>query len=143
MELEEIFIYDRITGYSSVVSVAPDGTPGNRDSGSPFISLDGRYVVFTSESTNLVSNDTNTAWDIFILDRQTGQMNRVSVGFEGNQANGHSNSPSVSADGRYVVFSSTSTNLVRDDTNQYEDVFIYDRETGETIRIKPQPSGCK
>jgi WD40 repeat protein len=143
LELEEIFIYDRVAGYSAFVSAALDGTPGNGDSRSPFISLDGRYVVFTSESTNLVSNDTNTAWDIFILDRQTGQMNRVSVGLDGNQANAHSKTPSVSADGRYVAFSSTATNLVRDDTNQYEDVFVYDRETGEIMRIKPQLSGCK
>lgn len=142
-ELEEIFVYDQITGRSALISTAPDGNLGDRDSDSPFISPDGRYLVFASESTNLVGDDTNVAWDIFVLDRQTGQMNRVSVASDGGQANGHSLDPAISADGRYVVFASTATNLVKDDTNQYKDIFIHDRETGQTIRIKPQPSICK
>lgn len=142
-ELEEIFVYDQITSRSTFISTAPDGSLGNRDSASPFISLDGRYLVFASESTNLVGDDTNVVWDIFVLDRQTGQMNRVSVAPDGGQANGHSLDPAISANGRYVVFVSTATNLVKDDTNQYKDIFIHDRETGQTIRIKPQPSICK
>lgn len=142
-ELAEIFIYDRAMGYSALVSMAPDGNPGNKDSGSPFISQDGRYVVFTSESTNLISNDTNIAWDVFVLDRQTGQITRVSIGFDGSQANGHSRDPAISANGRYVVFSSSATNLVKDDKNFYEDIFVYDREARRVTRIVPRSSGCR
>jgi Tol biopolymer transport system component len=123
----DVFVHDRQTGQTSRVSVASDGTQGNRYSSRPSISADGRYVAFISEASNLVPGDTNAAIDIFIHDRQTGQTTRVSVASDGTQGNNHSDSPSISAVGRYVAFHSDASNLVPGDTNNAQDVFVHDR----------------
>ncbi len=84
----------------------------------PSVSADGRYVAFESQATNLVPGDTNQLSDIFVKDRQTGAITRVSVRSDGNQAaDGASVHPSISADGRYVAFESTAT-LVPEDTQR-------------------------
>lgn len=84
---------------------------------SPDISADGRYVTFESAAITLVPTDTNNVSDIFVHDRQTGQTVRVSIASNGNQSNGASNKPSISANGRFVAFDSIATNLVPDDYN--------------------------
>jgi hypothetical protein len=84
-------------------------------------------VAFYSEAANLVSGDTNGSADIFVHDRQTGATTRVSVDSAGNQGNSHSYYPAISADGRYVAFSSDASNLVLGDTNGIRDVFVHDR----------------
>jgi Tol biopolymer transport system component len=132
---EDIFVHDRQTGQTSLVSVASDGTQGNSDSRRPSISADGRFVAFDSMASNLVAGDINGAWDVFVHDRQTGQTSRVSVASDGTQANGEAWLPSISADGRYVGFNSTASNLVSDDTNSSMDVFVHDRQTGQTSRV--------
>ena len=128
----DIFVHDRETGQTTRVSVAGDGSQGNGGSFYPSLSADGRFLAFTSSSTNLVSGDTNEKSDIFVHDRQTGQITRVSVASDGSQGNDSCDYPSISADGRSVVFSSYSTNLVPGDTNNKADVFVHDRETGQT-----------
>lgn len=106
------------------------------------VSGDGRYVAYDSLATNLVLNDTNGWKDVFVRDRQTGVTERVSVDSAGNQAlGGDSRNPKISADGRYVVFASSATNLVPGDTNGLEDVFLHDRETGLTERISIDSEG--
>ncbi len=72
------------------------------------ISADGRYVSFASRASNLVSEDTNGYLDVFVHDRKTGETTRVSVDMEGNETNDDSSSPSISADGRYVAFRSST-----------------------------------
>ena len=111
------------------VSVASDGSQANERSYWPAITTDGRYVAFTSRASNLVPEDTNNADDVFVHDRQTGITHRVSVDSSGNQGNSSSGlwGPAISGDGRYVAFGSSATNLVSDDTNGYEDVFVHDR----------------
>lgn len=94
----------------------------------PSMSDDGRFVAFYSAASNLVSDDTNGAVDIFVRDRTAHTTTRVSVGSDGSQANGESWYPDISADGRYVVFQSTATNLVSGDTNGCWDVFLHDRD---------------
>ncbi len=121
-----------ITTSTTRVSVASDGTDANGASTRPSISADGRYVAFQSWATNLVSNDTNNAWDIFVRDRTSGVTTRVSVASNGDQANGSSYSPSISADGRYVAFQSDASNLVPNDSNGHSDIFIHDLQTGAT-----------
>ena len=106
----------------------------NGDSMIPAISADGRYVAFQSGASNLVAGDTNgtpeyyRGIDVFRYDRQTSQTERVSVGDDGEQANGPSNDPgddpSITADGKYVCFASMASNLVEDDTNGAYDVFV-------------------
>ena len=99
----------------------------------PACSADGRYVAFSSDAANLVTGDTNASRDVFVYDRQTGVTEGVSCG-NGNQADGQSDTPSISADGRYVAFTSDATNLVASDANGKADVFVYDRQTHVTER---------
>ena len=114
----DIFVYDRQTGTIERVSVAADGTQGNGGSCQPSISADGRYVAFSSYASNLVPGDTNGISDVFVYDRQTDTIERVSVAADGTQGNSYSWQPaSISADGRYVAFSSFASNLVPGDTN--------------------------
>ena len=119
-----------------IVSVASDGTLGNGYSGGRgWMSLNGRYVVFVSTATNLVSGDTNGFQDVFVHDLQTGETTRVSVASDTTEGNEESADPRITADGRYVVFHSAASNLVAGDTNGTSyDVFVHDRNTGTTTR---------
>ena len=138
---QDVFVHNRATGQTELVSVASDGAQGNDWSASPSISADGRYVAFVSSATNLVSKDTNGTKDIFIRDQQTGATTRTSVAWGGLQSNGPSDSPSISADGRFVAFKSNATNLVSEDTNDYADIFIRDQQTGSVKLISVSDSG--
>lgn len=122
-------------GTTTRVSVSSDGIPGNQQSREASLSGDGRFVAFTSLASTLVVGDTNNAPDVFVHDRLTGTTERVSVGPGGLQGDGASISPSISADGRYVAFASAATNLVENDTNWFEDIFVRDRLTGTTSRV--------
>ncbi len=130
-------------GSTTRVSTATDGSQGNGSSFVPAISADGRYVAFYSDASNLVAGDTNGARDVFVRDLQTGETTRVSVSSSGAEANGDSFAPALSADGRYVAFSSAGTNLVDGDTNDANDIFIRDRQANTTDagqrRLRRQP----
>lgn len=121
--------------------VSSTGVQGNSGSGAPVLSADGRFVAFISPSTNLVPGDTNGRADVFVRDRQTGQTTRVSVDSTGVQANANSGKFDMSADGRFVVFDSSASNLVAGDTNGRVDVFCHDRQTGQTTRVSLGASG--
>ncbi|MGQ0845792.1 MAG: TolB family protein [Sporichthyaceae bacterium] len=101
----------------------------------PVLSADGRWVAFASEATNLVRGDTNRRQDVFLRDTRTGKTKRVSVASGGRQSRGDSFNPSISGDGRYVVFDSWADDLVPGDTNRRGDVFLHDAKTGKTTRI--------
>jgi len=145
---QDIFVHDRQTGQTTRVSVASDGTEGNSGSNDPSISANGRYVAFQSQANNLVSGDTGFITDIFIHDRQTGVTTRVSIAFDGTEANNVSSAPSISADGRYIAFESNASNLVDGDTNGTQDIFVHDREdnTAPTVvsitRADPNPTSA-
>ncbi len=127
---------------TTLVSVSSAGIQGINSSDWPDISADGRYVVFESQSSNLVAGDTNNLSDIFLRDTQTGTTTRVSVSSSGAQATEEqSRSPVISADGRYVAFSSGASNLVAGDTNDRFDVFLHDTQTGITTRVSVSSSG--
>jgi hypothetical protein len=125
------------------VSVSATGAQAMDFSQLPEISADGRYVAFYSFAANLVAGDTNARADIFVKDRQTGAVDRVSVASDGSQANGNSLNQSISGDGRFVVFESTASNLVPGDTNNREDVFVRDRQTATTTRVSVSTSGAQ
>lgn len=131
------------TGTTTRVSVASDGSPANDSSHGGDLSGNGRYVTFYTKASNLVSGDTNGAYDVFVHDRHTGATSRVSVHSDGTQADGDSERPSLSGDGRYVVFESSASNLVADDTNGEEDVFVHDRGTGATTRVSVASGGAQ
>lgn len=142
----DVFVRDRQTGTTERVSIASSGTQGNDLSGgsSPMgISADGRFVAFVSLASNLVPGDTNGVADIFVHDRQTGTTERISVSSTGNQANAFSVVPRISADGRLVVFNTSSSNLVPGDTNGAHDIFVHDRQTGTTERVSVASDGAE
>jgi Tol biopolymer transport system component len=138
----DVFVHDRVTGSTTLVSVDSAGQQGNQgcESGTS-ISSDGRYVAFSSFASNLVPGDTNVASDVFVHDAVTGLTMRVSVDSGGIQGNQDSSAPSISADGRYVAFHSRSSNLVVGDTNSVLDIFVYDSVTGQTLRASLDSGG--
>ncbi|MCB2188665.1 MAG: hypothetical protein KQJ78_19780 [Deltaproteobacteria bacterium] len=139
----DVFVHDRLTGETTRVSVDSTGLEADSGSYAPSISADGRYVAFHSAATNLVTGDTNGWFDIFVHDRQTGQTTRVSLDSTGLQGDGDSSNPVISADGRFVAFESSATNLVPGDTNALNDVFVHDRTTGQTTRVSLDSAGLE
>jgi Tol biopolymer transport system component len=137
----DTFVRDRWTGTTERVSVASDGTQGDVGSFEPSISGDGRFVVFPSFATNLVAGDSGGHMDIFVRDRWTSTTERLSVSSGGVQGNGRSDTPRISAEGRFVVFSSDATNLVAGDTDQVRGVFVRDRASGTTDLASLPPVG--
>jgi Tol biopolymer transport system component len=125
------------------VSVDNAGNQGNADSSDSAVSDDGRFVAYYSLASNLVPGDTNGAADIFVRDRQTGTTQRVSVDGAGNQGNGDSFGPALSADGRLVSFRSQASNLVPGDTNGAIDDFVYDRQSGAIERVSVDSTGTQ
>jgi Tol biopolymer transport system component len=157
----DVFVRDVVSGETTRVSVASDGAQANNASGFSSgssvdqiaVSRDGRFVAFSSFASNLIAGDTHvcrvpnrfmTAYnclDVFVHDRQTRQTTRVSVGEGGVQSDHDSRSPAISGDGRYVAFVSTATNLVAGDTNNANDLFVHDRQTGATERVSVTADG--
>jgi subtilisin-like proprotein convertase family protein len=144
-----IYVHDRVTGATTCVSVASDGTPGNGLSSRPAISGDGRLVVFYSDASNLVSNDTNGVTDVFVHDRVTGITTRASVATGGAEGNGASlpaqfnaTSPAISTDGRVVAFVSVATNLAAGcDVPGFSYILTRDLVSGTTTCATVSPGG--
>jgi Tol biopolymer transport system component len=139
----DIFVHDRQSGITERVNLAWNGTTGG-PAYIPSISADGRYVAFLTLS-NLTVGDTNGAYDVFVRDRQSGTTERVSVDSSGVQGNMDSGryGLKISADGRYVAFSSSATNLVPGDMNGFEDIFLRDRQNGTTERVSVDSIGTQ
>jgi Tol biopolymer transport system component len=118
------------------VSVSSSGRQANAASGHSVLSADGQVVAFNSAATNLsVGADTNRRSDVFVHDSSTGATRRASVSTAGAQANGASGVDALSADGRYVLYTSSATNLVRRDTNGKADAFVRDVVAKTTRRV--------
>jgi Tol biopolymer transport system component len=130
----DIFVRDAVTGATALVSVNAAGTAsGNGGSFELQISADGRFVAFSSIASDLVPNDTNGAADIFVRDLIAGTTTLASVDSSATvSGNGGSSHPRISADGRFVAFDSTASDLVANDTNGTTDVFVRDLMTGTT-----------
>ena len=142
--LDDVFVHDRASHTTERVSVDSSGVQGNSNSEHPSLSANGRYVTFMSLSTNLVPGDTTGYSDVFVRDRASGATERVSINSTRVAGNGasFSGADSISADGRWVAFSSGATNLVSGDSNTYADVFVYDRDaTGFTSLCDPGVAG--
>ena len=132
----DVFVRDRVAGTTERVSVSSSGAQGDAGSFAATISDDGRVVAWESPASNLVAGDTNGLRDVFVRDRQTGTTERVTVGIGGAESNGATVfTPDLSADGRFVAFESSASDLVAGDTNGVEDVFVRDRRTGTTERV--------
>jgi hypothetical protein len=121
----DVFVRDRVRGETTRVSVGSVGAEGNNDSFFPSISANERFVAFASIASNLVRGDTNHRLDVFVHDRKRGKTTRVSVSSAGAEANdGSAWLPAISANGRFVAFFSTSTNLVKGDRFNTWDTFV-------------------
>ncbi|MBI4814074.1 MAG: PD40 domain-containing protein [Methanobacterium sp.] len=129
------------TNNTQHVSLSSEGNLSNGDSIEPAVGTDGRYVTFSSISTNLVSGDNNGFSDIFIRDTLLNLTERVSISSLDTETNGNRLDPSISGDGRYVTFTSYATNLVVNDNNDHADVFVRDRILKTTTRISISNSG--
>ncbi len=129
-----VFVRDRQTNTTTLVSVSSSGDPANGGCWTSEISPDGRYVAFTSSATNLASNDTKVGWDVYVHDRQSGNTELVPVFIDGVNQNMRSDYPSWSGDGRFLAFESGDSNLVVGDTNGSVDVFVRDMQSG-TIEL--------
>jgi Tol biopolymer transport system component len=138
---EDIFVRDLETGSIESASVDTAGDLAFDDSFFPALSVDGRYVVFASKATNLVPGDTNGVSDVFLRDRVAGTTERVSVASSGAQGNALSWPGSLSADARFVVFTSLASNFVASDLADTNDVFVRDRLLGTTERVSEPPNG--
>lgn len=149
--LRDVFVHDRAMGGTVLVSMTDAGEVGRFLSSNPAISADGSIVVFESPAPNLVSNDTNGAIDVFVhtlpapvlwcqKPRPAGATRRVSVDSMGFEVSGSSFNPSVSGNGRYVSFDSSSEQLEPLDTNNFQDVFVHDLVSGQTVMISDDRS---
>jgi Tol biopolymer transport system component len=140
-ETADVFVHDRQTSATTRVSVYDGGAETDGDSFRPAISADGRFVAFDSDSTILVWGDVNFVSDVFVHDRLTDTTRRVSVDDGGGEATGVSQTPSISADGRYVAFYSEASDLVAGDSNGSSDIFVHDRQSGATTRVSVANGG--
>ena len=123
------------------LSVRTNGNQGNADSSFPDASHSGQIVAFESDANSLIGNDNNIATDIFVRDTAANTTVRVSRHSNGSESNGPSTEASVSGDGRYVAFQSSATNLVDNDNNNATDIFVHDRQTGQTSRVSVVSGG--
>jgi Tol biopolymer transport system component len=135
-----VFVRDLQAGTTTLVSRASGagGPAANSDSGHPSISADGRFVAFHSSATNLSANDGNGGTDVFVRDLQAATTTLVSRanGPTGAPSDGSSGDPSISADGRFVAFGSTGTNLSDEDApGDFQDVFVRDLQTNTTTLV--------
>jgi Tol biopolymer transport system component len=133
----DIFVHDRMTGETERISLNDAGMAGDGDSSAPAITADGRLVAFRSNATNLVPNDLNGLRDVFLHDRARHTTVRVSVSSDGQEGNGVTFEPAISAEGRHVAYWSNATNLVPNDMNNAWDVFVFDRAAPMVIDFKP------
>ncbi|MEW2326121.1 S8 family serine peptidase [Streptomyces griseoincarnatus] len=125
------------------VSLSGQGNQPNGEAWWPDVSDDGQVVAFASAASNLAPGDTNGTLDIFVTDRDRRTTARVSVASDGTEGDDFSLTPTLSADGRYVGYSSGATTLVPGDTNRETDAFVHDRTTGVTERVSVASDGTQ
>lgn len=144
----DIFLFDRagtVNNRVAQINVHTNGTPSNAEEATGRIAINdnGNFIAFESIATNLVNGDTNGKRDIFLRDRTENRTIRVSRGLNGEEANGDSSAPAISANGRFIAFRSLASNLVEGDTNNRADIFVYDVEENTTTRVSLSRTGAQ
>ncbi len=139
--ITDIFMHDQQTGQTERVSISTTGGDPNWFSRLPDISADGTLIVYESRASNLVDGITGN--QIYLYNRQLMTTTVVSVASDGTQGNGFSSDPAISANGRFIAFESSAANLVADDTNGVQDIFVHDRQTGQTARVSLADDGTE
>ncbi|NMC64364.1 MAG: hypothetical protein GYA55_14465 [SAR324 cluster bacterium] len=125
----DIFLRNTVAGTTSRISISSTGTEANGSSKFPSISGDGNLVVFMSDASNLVEADTNGFTDIFLRNISEATTIRISQSSNGEEANGNSSMPAISADGKFIAFSSNATNLSSKCVNGLRNIFVYNVAT--------------
>lgn len=125
------------------ITLSSTGEQLQKGTGGPGLSADGRYAVFVTGDSQVVPGDTNERTDVFVRDLRRGTVERINVASDGTQADGSSSYARISADGRYVAFDSSATNLVdwAEPPRNPSDVYVHDRRTGRTERVSVAPDG--
>lgn len=141
--VQDVFLRDLGANATVRLSTNAGGTQANLACGAPTLSADGQWVAFSSRASNLVPGDTNGIEDVFVKHVASGAIALASVDSFGAPSNGASRMPSLSADGRYVAFTSLASNLVPGDTNATWDVFVHDRIVGTTVRASVDSLGLE
>lgn len=147
-----VFIREVETGVTTLVSATAAGIEGNGDSEQPAVSGDGALVAFASEASDLVAADTNEVCtnaggltmnckDVFLKDIAAGTVTIASVDVAGNQGDGISQQPALSASGRFVAFTSFAANFAPEDANGTADVFLKDIESGALTLVSGDADG--
>lgn len=132
--ISNVYVFDFATGRATLISSGPGGGPANGPSTTPSISANGQVVAFASDATNLVAHTPRHVSEIFAR-VGAGPIRLVSVGFGGVQPDGSSSQPAISADGRFVAFTSDADDLIAGDDNARPDVFVADLTTGKIRRV--------
>jgi Tol biopolymer transport system component len=130
---EDVFVHYLHSRETVRVSVTSIGEQADGASYGPSLSRDGRFVAFASEATNLAARDTNGVADVFVRDAVEGRTERISLAAGGRETSAPSDAPAITAQGRFVAFSSESDDIVLGDHNGERDVFLHDRSTGRTV----------
>lgn len=118
-------------GRTQLISINSEGTAsgtlfGGGVANTPSISRDGRFVAFMSNYDDLIADDTESVRDIFLRDIAAERTTRISETADGRGGNLASREPVISDNGRHVVYTSLADNLVPDDDNARDDIFVYD-----------------
>lgn len=137
----DIFIRDTVYKKTRLVTKSYTGGPANGNSSEPQVSDDGRFVVYMSDASNLVSGDTNGKTDIFRTDLSNGKTQRISTTASGGQLKGVSRRPRINSTASIVAFVSTAANVVPGDTNGIADIFVRNLGAGTLKRISVTPKG--
>ena len=137
---KNIYKYNIFTQETELITIGIDSEKGNGNSLSPSISADGRFALYSSSSSNLIENDTNSLYDIFLYDADTAETSMVNIGVGGYQAKGNSYHCAISADGTTISYSSIAHNLTLYDTNDAYDIFFVENSftTNQLIPIDLQ-----
>jgi Tol biopolymer transport system component len=138
---EDVFLHNRVSFGTSLVSANAAGVTGNGHSTHSIISDNGARVAFTSLATNLLASDDNGVADIYVKQLADGSVLRASSDAAGVLGNGASSEPSLSSNGRYVAFVSAASNLVAGDDNGRNDIFVKDLTTGSIVRANLSSAG--
>ncbi|MDH5182567.1 MAG: hypothetical protein OEX12_01635 [Gammaproteobacteria bacterium] len=136
-----IYLRDRQTGNTRIISKTASGVLANQTTFSPALSDDGRYVVYYSKANNLAAGTTGASLQILFFDGNSGNTTLLSRGISGSEGNDLSYSPSISADGRFVSFTSFANNLISGDSNGVADIVLLDRQKNEMQIITQSEAG--
>jgi Tol biopolymer transport system component len=139
---QDCFLHDRKTGVTTRTSLDENGNQVSKNSVSPEISGNGRYMLIPSEA-GLVAGDLGVAFDIYVRDLKTGALSWVSPNTVGAEGSGGCGSASISSNGRWVAFESSADDLVEGDANGVADIFVRDRKAATTTRVSLGPAGAE